>query len=126
MSGWTDPNRIVTAQPLPTDALVVTFFDGKFAAVHPVADYESVRARAIAFAKKHKFPVKVLPVTFPEALNFMGISREAFVASTSQDERRDMRALSVQALKKVLREENDGVVRKGAYDLLVNMGELEP
>ena len=125
MNSWINPNRIVTAEPLPKDPALLTFVDGKFVAVHAPAQYERVTAYARQIAEKTGLPVKVLPATLPEALTFMGSSLEEFVAIAFGDER-ELRAWVVQSLKGVVRDENDGAVRQEAYDALVAMGEIEP
>lgn len=125
MNSWINPNRIVTAEPLPKDAALLTFVDGKIAALHLAAHHEWVTARAREIAEKFGRPVKVLPVTFAEALNFLGITLDEFVANTFETEE-EMRAWAVQSLKRVVRDENDGSVRREAYDMLVGMGEIEP
>lgn len=125
MNSWINPNRIVTAEPLPKDLALLTFVDGKFVALHSPAQHERVTAYARQIAEKSGLPVKVLPATLPEALSFMGRSLEEFVAIAFGDEQ-ELRAWVVQSLKAVVRDENDGTVRQEAYDMLVGMGEWEP
>lgn len=127
MTAWSNRKRIVTAEPLPREPLVLTFIEGKLAAVNWSQDYEVAKARAEeAFRSHPRFSVKVLPVTFGEAMNFMRFTREEIATSFSEDEWREMRARVVQELKLVLREENDAETRQEAYDLLVSWGEMEP
>lgn len=127
MTSWSNRKRIVTAEPLPREPLVLVFVEGKLAAVHRSELYVAVKAHAEeVFRSQSRFSVKVLPVTFDEAMNFLRVSREEFAASFSEDERCEMRADLVQELKRVLREENDAETRQEAYDALVAMGEIEP
>lgn len=125
MNSWINPNRIVTAEPLPKDLALLTFIDGRFAGLHSPAQHERVTAYARQIAEKSGRPVKVLPVTLPETLNFLGSSLEEFVSSAFEGEQ-ELRAWVVQSLKAVVRDENDRTVRQEAYDMLVGMGEIEP
>jgi len=127
MTAWNSRKRIVTAEPLPREPLVLTFIEGKLAAVNWSEDYAVAKARAEeAFRSHPRFSVKVLPFTVREAMNFMRFTREEITTSFSEDEWREMRARVVQELKRVLREDNDAETRREAYDALVVMGEMEP
>lgn len=126
MTAWINRNGIVTATPSPREPIVLTFIEGRIAAVDRSENYEAVRTRAYEFAQSHRLGVKVLPVNFAEGLNFLRISREEFRAHFSEDEWRELEADVIQTLKRALREENDPETRREAYDLLVAMGEIEP
>jgi len=122
VNAWINQNRIITADPLPKDVVILTYIDGKLAELSSIANHEKVVVLARQIAEKSGFPVKVLPVSFTEALHFLNISREDFFRGFGDE--KDARAWAVKSLKTVLREENDGTVRGEAYDLLVSMGEL--
>ena len=126
MTAWSNRKRIVTAEPSPREPIVLTFIEGRIAAVDRSENYEAVKTRAYEFAQSHHWGVKVLPVNFAEGLNFLRISREEFRARFSEDEWRHLEADVIQTLKLALREENDPEMRREAYDMLVGMGEIEP
>lgn len=126
MSAWENPHRIVTAEPLQTDHVVVTLIDGRRASVQPAHQYERVRDAAQNVAKETGCRVKVLPMIITELMNFMGVDAAAFAASLTDEEEAGLRQATVTACKEALREANDAAVRKEAYDLLVRVGELRP
>lgn len=124
MSAWENPHRIVTAEPLQTDHVVVTLIDGRRASVQPARQYERVRDAAQNVAKETSCRVKVLPMTITELMNFMGVDAAAFAASLTEEAEVELRQATVFACKEALREADDASVRKEAYDLLVGMGEM--
>lgn len=125
MNSWIDPHRIVSAEPLPRDHVVVTFVEGKRVSIHPVGEYERVREAAVILAKQAKRPVKVLPMTIIELMGFMGMDPAEFAASLSPKDAEQDRQLVVATCMEILRECNDAAVRKEAYDLLTSIGEIQ-
>lgn len=120
-SSWVPIDRVVTAEPGPRDVCVVTFIEGVRAAINLVTEYEQARAKAIAFAKETKRPVKLLPVTARELMGFMHVKPSELFGPSADDA--EMRQLVVSTCREALRECNDASVRREAFDLLVNMGE---
>ena len=108
--------------PVLRDHVGVTFIDGRRAAIHPVSDYETVRAHAQTFAQEAKRSVKVLPMSITELMGFMGLTDADLTASLSDADEAKDRALIVTTCHEILRHCEDAGVRKEAYDLLIRMG----
>lgn len=124
MNAWLNPHRVVSAEPLPRDHVVAIFVEGRRVSIHPAAQYERVLAHAQAFAAEAKRPVKVLPMTIGELMGFMNMDAAELAASLSQEGAAQDRELVVTTCREILRNCDDGAVRREAYDLLISMGEL--
>lgn len=124
-------NCVAALAPSPGDLFVVTTIGGKVVFLQGADDYEKALRLAEAFAeqmspKERPFTVKVLGMSLDELLAFKGVSRDDFVASISPEGDVEIRRFAVAACKEALRDCNDPAVRRDAYDLLVDMGELAP
>lgn len=70
---WRERNLATCPQPSPHDQFVVVLVNGKRVTFQPLIDYEKLRSAAEQLAEEHQCPVKVLPMTCDEMMNFLGI-----------------------------------------------------
>jgi hypothetical protein len=108
---------VTTVAPGKLDLFVVTFIDGRRAAVEPITEYEAAVAKARAFLREHQCQIKVLPMTGTEACNLLGIAPPEEPAPNDIALRQEM----VATLMRVARESTDADARGDALDLLASI-----
>ena len=121
-ASWMPRYRVMTDTPGKLDLFVVTFIDGRRAALQPIDEYEAALAKARAFVADHKCQVKVLPMTGPEVRNMLGLRLP------DKPERMDpvLRRQMVDRLRGIGRDSDDEDARRDAFDLLSDMGAMQP
>jgi len=117
---WEPRFRVTTVQPGALDLFVATFLDGQRAALQPISEYDDALSKARAFHRDHACQIKVLPLTGPEARNFLGIEPAEKPEPIEPSERQRM----VDMLMRIARDSNDDA-RGEAFDLLKDMGAIK-
>jgi hypothetical protein len=117
-ASWEPRYRVASIEPGKLDLLVVTLIDGKRAALCSVLDYDAAVAKARAFAAEHQCQIKVLPLTGPEARNFLDLTPDDPPSELDPV----MRAEMVECLLTVARDSSDSDARRDAHDLLTEWG----
>ena len=73
---WRERNLALCPQPGPHDQFVVVLVNGKRVTFQPLNDYEKLRTAAERLADELQSPIKLLPMTCDEMMNFLGIEPE--------------------------------------------------
>lgn len=124
-------NCVAALQPSPGDLFVVTLLAGKVVFVQPADDYEKALRLAEAFADRmpppgRPFTVKVFGMSLPELVKFQGTTIEEIAASLPAASRDDDWKLAISTCQSALRDCDDAATRRDAYDILVQMGAMQP
>lgn len=120
---WSRDGAYVAAlRPAYGDVVVMTTLSGKVATLDRVGDYDAAIDRALKLAGKHRGePVKVLTMTFTEALTFCRIPVHEFLADMTDDQwRAHCIAVCTPALA-----DPDPRVRAEALEVLTSLGVTE-
>ncbi|QHL91163.1 hypothetical protein GVO57_10470 [Sphingomonas changnyeongensis] len=120
-ASWMPRYRVMTDTPGKLDLFVVTMIDGRRAALQPIDEYDAALAKARAFVSDHKCQVKVLPMTGPEVRNLLGIRPPDKPEPIDPALRRQM----LDRLRRIARDSDDDA-RRDAFDLLNDMGAMQP
>ena len=119
-ASWNPRHRVTTISPGKLDLFVLTFVDGKQAAIDPITGYDAALAKARAFHRDHPCQIKVLPVTGPEVCNLLGIE----MPDRPEPMDAELREQFVATLTQIVRDSPDAEARRDAMDLLTELGSL--
>lgn len=123
---WAKNGNCVGAIPAAHNHFFVMLtIDGQRHEIQPITEYDAVLAKAHRLAGDTSYAIKVLPLTFNEALACMDISQEDFVAGLKPAVVTELRELAVDAGWTALRTCNDPKTRDEAYRLLVDLGAIK-
>ena len=111
---------IAALRPAYGDVVVLTTLSGRVAAWDAVGDYDAAISRALKLAGERRGPVKVLPMTFAEALAFSRIPIDEFLDDMTDEEWRDhCVGVCTPALT-----DPDPRVRRDAIEVLTTLGAM--
>ena len=117
-ASWQPRYRVTTIAPGKLDLLVVTLIDGRRAALCAVTEYDEALAKARAFGAEHQCQIKVLPLTGPEARQFLDWTDDAPLPSPGPGEREGW----IAQLMTIARDSPEPGAGADAFDLLKQMG----
>lgn len=122
-AAWEPRYRVATIAPGKIDLFVVTFIDGRRAAVQPITEYDGALAKARAFHRDNpRCQIKVLPVDGKELRNLVGVTP----ADPPEPLDPALRQEVIGRLTQIARDSSDGDARQDAFDLLRDMGVFKP